>query len=372
MEDRKNENKYMKSNSGLGLIISIFLILLFSLLTIIAASMFSTDIQISIDSHRSTQAFYIAEAAKNYYMGRLYDDYIKDRNWSNNSPVTWQAFGNGGYSVEYIDIANKPKNEATIRFTGKVDNITRQILCNFEMPFLPSGFNWCYYTGSIYRPDGPVIYNNCTGRENVPDDEMIDLSFDYQFFKDNAAKEYPSGFSVDGNNSLTLNGIQYVKGNFEITNYNNVTIEGSVIVVGGSIILENIGNLNITPSEHYPALITTNRIQIFNVSGYIEGGIFTDSNTLTKTIDIKIRASNELTQFGILYSEKDILIELLDLSNSKFTSRGTIISHNQTRIEDIDDSETVSVLWDPVVLFYIEGITNKNAKPQITSWMETY
>ena len=72
----------MKTDNGFGLIVTIFIILIISLLILFSTSMFSTDIEIALDSLRSTQALFLCEGALNYCVKH---EMINDSDWSDNT-----------------------------------------------------------------------------------------------------------------------------------------------------------------------------------------------------------------------------------------------------------------------------------------------
>jgi len=119
----------MKQNKkGFGLIVAIFIIVILASLGIIGAAMFSMDTQVSLDTLRSMQAFYIAEAGIQDVMYRLKDDEDFRDDPSGDSPITG-SLAIGSYSVA----VSKVDSTYTVTSTGTVGEVNRIITQSIDV-----------------------------------------------------------------------------------------------------------------------------------------------------------------------------------------------------------------------------------------------
>lgn len=99
---------------GFGLLAVIFILLVFSVLGVGLVSLMVSESRLSIEEHRYSQAFYIADAGKNFALKHLsgFADWSQDLGL----PLS-RSFGGGVFT---IDSAGESANALTLYATGVI------------------------------------------------------------------------------------------------------------------------------------------------------------------------------------------------------------------------------------------------------------
>lgn len=380
----------MNEKKGFGLIVSIFVVLLFSLLSIIAASMFSTDIQISLDSLFSTQAYYLAEAAKSLTRFQL----DNDPNWlhdGNNKEYTYFIEPNRAkYRSKLISNVPIPGNTTYNRylefeFTGTQNYVSRKLYCKYQL----NAFRFSVQSRLDFRVDYMPTYIVVDQVYEDAEDNVQKITFDKQklFDKinpDNIHLYYPNDsiFQSPGFDGIMVEDPNLISQYVMITpDSNDFEIYGSIIAPDKVIRIETDGNIRIHSHFNYPAIIGA-RIEInCQNNGNIEmdGGVFAykteEVSFESGKIIIDISDYGTLTLSGITYAdalgESDTIRVNMSI-NGTFISRGTMISNGEIDINNQDDS-TVKIIFDKNIvnnaLFGLENLPED--KTILLNWRET-
>jgi len=106
-------------NRGFAIVASVFIVIVLAAIGIFAVSMLSTDIEISSDTLRSTQAFYIAEAG----LERVFCELKNDGDFRATPTTVTGNIGEGSFSVT----VTKDASTYTLTSTGTVGAVQRRM-----------------------------------------------------------------------------------------------------------------------------------------------------------------------------------------------------------------------------------------------------
>lgn len=277
----------MKDNRAFVLITAIIILVVLAALGMFGVSLLSTDIHISLDTLKSTQAFFLADAATEFALESL----SNDTDWSDSLDLTGITMAGGTFDIEYLV---KTIHTATIKFTGHREEVSRKITANFDK--LPAAFDYVVYAGrSIQTRKATNL--TIIGAQLEDADDFPTVSF--PCYKGSASP----GQDITGDYTFTAgtySGIWYINGN--VTIESNVTINGSVITTGNISCLEE-SSVTINPTSPNPALIAQGNIDFsgkkpapttnININGLIYAGTdgagsvdlnYTDTVNITGTI----------------------------------------------------------------------------------------
>jgi len=326
------------NKKGLGLIVAIFIIVLLASLGVVGAAMFSSDAELSMDTYRSIQAFYVAEAGLQdvYYQLKTDEDF-------RDSPTTvTETIGNGTYSVT----VTKDDDTYTLTSTGTVGSVvTRKITetvttaSGVLMRTIHADGNSVKFDGSSGTIDGNVSCFGSvlpdplpagltvTGDVTDSDDDQpkvnpsITMST-YQTLAAALGQSSTSNLTFSSGNTYT--GIWYTTKNATIQS--NVTINGTVVAkkkIEFKTGKNNSTNVTINPkaydaTQNYPALVSGTDITSKVKSGTglanstINGLVLADKNitfdnmtgtTFTGTIIAGKKLSLQNGTLNIIYNE---------------------------------------------------------------------
>jgi Tfp pilus assembly protein PilX len=244
----------MKGDNGFVLIAAVIILVLFTTLGVVGVSLLSTDIHIALDTLRSTQALFLAEAGMQYVLESL----SNDSDWSDNSDIL-KSMANGTFNIQYI---TKAPNSATIKFTGTKENVTRKFTANFTKHLL--AFNYAAYIGGeMHTQDATDLTITGEVQENATNLPTVDFSY-YESIADH--KIYQNQIFTAG----TYTGIWYINGN--VTVNSGVTINGTIITTG-NINMNDNSNINVTATSPYPALIANGNFIFQNTNNITINGL---------------------------------------------------------------------------------------------------
>ena len=298
----------MSNHKAFALIAAVMIMVLFGALGVFGVSLLSTDIHISLDTLKSAEAFFLAEAGMQY---ALKHELSQDADWSDNSDIFNISMASGTFSIEYEE---KTTYTAKIKFTGTKENITRCFTVNFKRD-VP--FNYAVYVGGNLHTQGA---DNLTivgeQEEGATDFPTVNFSY-YQSIAD-------PGQVISGNKTFTAgtySGIWYIDGNATVES--NVTVNGSIIATG-NITMKDNSNIVITADSPYPALVSNGNF------------IFQNSDSITVN--------------GLIFVGADLTANFLvqRVSNINFT--GTVIvagNFNLTNSEDVTITYDESIIDNP-------------------------
>jgi len=331
------------SNNGVSLIVVIFIMVIFSAIGLIGVSLIATTSQESLNTFHSTQALFLAESAMYY---TLANQLAGDDDWSDNEDILNKTLSIGTFDVEY---QSQTETMATIKFTGRIDDVTRQIIHTFENSGgWHEAFNYYAYV------ENHIHCNNAEGtidgslraggsvHNRDPDDMPVTGPIEEGISSVMPYVEYSYYESIADNTSTSAftesespySGIYYYDGN--VTIGDNVTINGSIIATG-NISLHESENVNINPTSTYPALVAGNNI----AGGQLEDSIIN----------------------GVIYSENNI--NLQNSEDNRFD--GVIISGNNLNFNNSENEIGAYTLTEPP-----PGFEGGPGEVQMGTWSEAY
>lgn len=391
----------MTGKKGFGLIVSIFVILLFSLLSIIAASMFSTDIQISIDSLFSTQAFYLAEAARSHRLYLLSLGKTEDSHVIIESDKPGQSMS---YESIYLPEESSGSN-AVYECIGHKNDVLRRLRCTFEVDVSDDPFGFAIRCGeglALAETNSPPDIDGNSNYRWPPKN----TSFNTNAFLDKYGSQIYSIDSddtilTDLNNSNSkdnkISGIFYA---YDTPVYigpskgivKKLKIDGSIVAPTQGITIRNVEDLTIRPraGTNLPALIgskiVVNASVIPDCTIKIEGGIFSltipSDPTGESSGKIEIHVGNGIIDLrGITYAQSPDLnqaILLTDFSspNKMFSSQGTFLARGQIAIDN-SSKDYIRFQFTPDeinrnLVGFPPGIFLDEAAVRLVNWKEAF
>ncbi|MFA4967315.1 MAG: hypothetical protein WC624_03750, partial [Candidatus Margulisiibacteriota bacterium] len=142
------------NNKGVTLLATVFIIVMFAILGMVAVSLMSGENLLAYRDYNSIRAFHLAGAGLNYTISYSLAD---DDDWSNNSGFS-KNLSPGSFSVEYI---YRSKKNCTVKITGVVGDVSRSITVSIKKSGLPDAFSYGIYASN---PGGRTLYiqNNST------------------------------------------------------------------------------------------------------------------------------------------------------------------------------------------------------------------
>lgn len=353
----------MKTDKGFGLIVAVFIILILSLLILFSTSMFSTDIEIALDSLRSTQALFLCEGALNYCIRH---ELINDPDWSDNTDTINKPLGRGTFSI-YYDPNQTTTTQTKVRVVATVDDITRQIERSFQAKGWPdesADFPYSIYTSSdlnIIKSTGISI--ETPYETNNPSVQYINCDFGY--YAGIADTTMSTDWVLSNVSGQMYTGIIYVNGMVEWTKCNNMTVNGTIIATG-DIILGGCDGITIIPSGNYPALVSGTAIKIQKIGGTksrnldIRGMAFSGGYVSISDVQIFLMT-------GILYAG-----QYIDIKNTDdLRSDGSITAQSSITFNTCGGTGP-DINWGSKVLDEPPGFTWGGGGIIMGTWEEVY
>ena len=317
-----------RNKSGFGLIIAIIVMVLFAAMGLIGAAMLSTDVNMSKDSFRAKQTFFIADSGIRYY---IKEQLRSDDDWSDNTAQVTKSFTGGSFTVTPL---NQLKGSITLRSTGTLTEggitFTKNVEYKIKRPG-PAAFSGDYVaygmgdiemrrsnnaevTGDVYTA-GDVDLGGANHNGDVYDNQADAQipSVDWTYWQNNADYVITGDYTFDQRN---YSGIYYVNGNVLIDKTNQLNFNGTIIATG-DIAGDNIVNAEFHPDDGRPALVS--------------GG------------DVSLRISNNVVMDGPIYAANDISF---DQSNS-LVLNGPIVFGGTLYFDNANNPEIN--IWDSMI-----------------------
>ncbi|MGA1840782.1 MAG: hypothetical protein ACMUIU_09175 [bacterium] len=353
----------MKTDKGFSLILAVFVLLILSLLILFSTSIFSTDIEVALDSLRSTQALFLCEGALNYCIKH---ELINDPDWSDNTDTINKPLGRGTFSIHY-DPNQTTTTQTTVHVVATVDDITRKISRSFQAEGWPdelADFPYSLYTSAdlnIIKSTG--IFIETPYETNNPSVQYINCDFGY--YAGIADTTMSTDWILSNVSGQVYTGIIYVNGSVEWSKCINMTVNGTIIATG-DIIIGGCDGVTIIPSGNYPALVSGTSIKIQKSGAEksrnldIRGMVFSGG-------DILISEGRIPLMTGILYAKQNIDITKTD----DFRIDGSIIAQSSITFDTCGGTGPY-INWGSRVLDEPPGFTWSGGGIIISAWEEVY
>jgi len=246
----------LRKKPGFALMTLVFVMLVFSILAAAIVALVVVKSHTSVSNYYYEQAFYVAEAGKNYGIKYLagQDDWTADMGF----PIS-KTFGGGAFVIHTTDEA---LSSLTLYSTGTITlegaAYTRAVRLNIERES-PLGSNAFFSFGNITIKQNATIEGDVSAMEAVDMDptctvsgtveQYVDLpdpenppSLDTTYYDGEIATATAETFIPDGetySGTITLSGTHYVNGDITFNDGADIIIEGSAIVVAtGNVFVE--------------------------------------------------------------------------------------------------------------------------------------
>ena len=366
------------NNQGFAFIAAIIIMILLAVLGVFSVSLLSSDINIAINTERSTQAFFVAEGGLQYYIEELSN---QDSSWT--SPPTKPSGKSLSPGTFTIATANEQDDTIDVTSTGTVTGIegesvvrvvTRTITRTSSPGNVPDAFyyasyvrhhanlqnttnskvigsigaemniqhwaNWKFYDQETWDPDNPPAPSSDPVGDGLVVENIGDIfpylgNDGFTAYRDNVATSVITGnytFSAGG----TYTGYYYITG--VTTVEDNVTINGGIIA-RGSVNMRHADGITINPGSGMPAIITDNNIDMSNAEGV------------------------SVTGHGLIYAEQGLNLQLAE----NCSLRGTILVDQNMNIKNADN---ITLEFDPDII--INPPPYFPADFAVGEWDETY
>ena len=352
----------MKKQRGFGIIAAVFVILILSMLTIFSVSLFSSDIEIALDSLRSAQALYICEGAMEYCIRNELRD---DADWSNNSDKVGIPMDTGTISL-YYDPGTTPTT-TEVRVVATVNDVTRKVSRGFHRGW-PERYE--DFPQSLYTKDDLTVQSSPKFSIEIPyetNNTQIypDIGCDFGYYAFHATDTKPSGWSVNEESYRTYFGIIYVIGNVTFTECTDMTINGTLVATG-EIKFKGCNGITVNPSGDNPALVAGTNIKFEE-----------EDDTSTRNVDIRgmiysghdvsITDCDDFAITGILYADNHV--DVIDTDD--FRIDGSIIAHGEIKFDKCGGTGA-DINWGSKVLSQSPGFTWTGGSFVKGAWAEAY
>lgn len=250
------------NKNGVSIVATIGIMLILSVLAMAGVSLLGSASGLGMDYMQAQQAFYIAEAGKEWYLEQLQDD----SDWSNNTNELPKAFGGGSFT---ITVSNASQNAINVISNGSLTGyesqpVQRVIEAGITRQALAEGYNYAIYAGGKIDTNNTENLNiNGNTKENQTDFPSVDYSY-YQSIASHV---------ISGNYTFTAgtySGIWYVDGNVSIDSA--VTLNGTIVTTG-NINMTGSDNIVVTATPPYPALVAEGNFLFQNASNITVAGL---------------------------------------------------------------------------------------------------
>ena len=325
---RSNNNE-----SGVSIIGIVAVTFILSLLGVVAVSVLTTSSSLSTDYMQAQQAFYIAEAGRQWYIEQIQ----VDSDWSNNASSGNKGpedFAGGSFLITIPKCSSNSIDViSTATITGYENQaVKRAVSCSVERS-IPDAFNYALYVGgSIHSQNTEDFIVNGQQIENTSVLPTVDFTY-YQSIANNV---------ISGDKTFTsgaYSGVWYVDGN--VTVDSNVTINGTIIATG-NIDMKSKSNIVINASSPYPALVANGNFQ------------FQDSLNITVN--------------GLIYVGADLSGNFLMQKAENINFTGTVMVAGNFNIQN---SEDVTITYDPAVVVSLPpGFSGGSTSVVLSVWKE--
>lgn len=306
---------HLANENGQGIIAAIMIIFIVAVLGVTAVSLLGTEAGSSINYLYSQQALFIAEAGKEYVMGKLY----ADASYRASPTTVTQSFGIGSFTVT----VSQAGSTYTLTSTGTVDIATRQI--TESVAITSSALSGAIHSDAAsidFDDSSGTVNGNIEAKNHISDYEdmtingtitegieQINPALNFNTYKTIAqgqGKYYTSDLTFSNG---TYSGAYYTTE--KVTIGDNAVINGSIFAEGNIEFANRANNITISPANNYPALAS-------------QGSISTKASGSPK---IGLQGS---TINGLIYADNNITLDYL---KNSVTINGTIIADNNINIK---------------------------------------
>lgn len=314
---------------GSVLIITIFMSVIVSLVTVALSKEISRNAQITNRDEKRTKAFFLAEAGISDAFAILKEDFSNKDDPSNFGSTN---LGTGSYDVSIL----QPSSRVVIQSIGNVDNVTARIL--IEVKDRDNSYiDFAFFANDDFRIDEEEEESTITG--NVHSNADVDLGeentingdvsaggsitgvdeevngtetegaspvtfpqYDFNYYYNMAQN---GGLYYDGDQTFSSgslspgNGVVYINGNVTLS---SMTVNGAIIATG-NITVNN--NLTQNKVSDLPSLMSRDGTIYANNGSTLNGLLYTNTGDIR--IDEDVTITGQITAFGriILTVEED-------------------------------------------------------------------
>jgi len=386
--------------NGFVLVISIFIVIIFSVLGVISASLISGEGDAYINDLKGIQALHLAEAGIRYAFSA---DLASDSDWSDNSGFS-RALYPGSFIIAYNPSA--AGDTVTVEATGVVGNVRRKVAVVIKRGKLeyntafthaifvgnPTGVleiqNDAHVIGDLYYNGYVKVLNQATVGTNIDGTIVNGTLFSDGYDKDPGAKvgsweaapdiQMPSFDSsyydnlllastsvstseslvVSGNGSWTMNGGTYYYKNVIFTDNAKIYGSGTIVATEGDIVVNGNGkffNDNVT-------LIAKGEIKL-------EGNTQLQKNCNLFSYDGIIMRDQTIVNEGVVFYVKNGNLEFNDdghFYGSTLVPNGEIILPNHIELKGliygkyIEDISDVAHINGSICISDLGSISNQS------------
>jgi len=323
------------NNKGVSIVGVVGIMLLLSMLGLTAVSLLSLSSSVGLDYMQSQQAFYIAEAGKQWYVEQL----KADTDWSDNATTGNKgpiSFSGGSF---VIAVSNCQVDSIDFTSTATINGyenqaIQRAVSCHVAKSN-PNAFNYALYVGGTINSQSSVNFIvNGQQAQNVTDLPTVDFTY----YRSNADHIISGAYSF---NPGTYSGIWYIDGN--VTVKTNVIINGTIITTG-NIDMKKQANITINPVSPYPALVADGNLDFGGSSNIIINGLVYIGADLSGNF-LAQKATN-ITVTGTVIVAGNF--NLQNSTNTTITFNSSILTNPPPGFSDVNSTAVVSG-WKEVI-----------------------
>lgn len=302
----------MNNKKGVALLLTIFIILIMSILLIGFFELMTTETAITRNLRSSTQALYVAEAGLQEGIRYTIDNMLGDSDWSNNNATIYSgiSFGNGTYTVELL---NGTPDAIDVCSTGTVSGLARVVRQTVTKTGLPTAFTRVLYAGATIDTSGSGLI--ITGTQQSSATSFPTANFTYYYNLAPPSQRIVKNYTF--NSGTTYSGIWYIDG--DVTIESNVTVYGTIVSTG-RIRGNNRTNVALDSTSPYPVLIANNNIEFTKTSGLTVNGLVYAGADGSGTFNIKDASSVSMS--GTIVAADDI--DLSKVPSGSITYDSTI------------------------------------------------
>lgn len=400
-----NSNKNIL-RSGQMLVVTVFVILIFSILGIVVASMLAGESFSTVQNIYGIQALNVAEGGTRY---AVVASLAADSDWSNNVDFGPIDLGAGSFTVRYI---YKTMKSVTLEVTGAVGGVSRTIRSGFNKGSLDTAFDQyaifmgggngatignsstiggdVFIYGNLAMGNGTTITGDATATGTITGGSVLGTqdtnappattspSLETSYYNDqvsiaNTNPNYTGNRTFGG---ALAPGAYYVKGNVTL---DSLTLTGVTTIVATGTIFVGNGK---TIGDNFTA-IAAGAITIGNSSNLGESGLWYSSTSITigNSGDVADVTSGSGTAFitpgnfssgntfnanGLIYAGGSFVV------GNTFKYTGTIVSDHVT----IGNTASISINPAVISLDAIPGLTagglTKAGPVNVVGWEDVY
>lgn len=408
---------------GFTLVVAIFIVLVFSVIAVVAASLMSSDSIGVVKDINGIRALHLAEAGIRY---TIVSSLENDTDWSNNTGFA-KILSPGYFTISY---SYQSKNSLVVQSVGVVNGISRTVSANMTRSISLSPFGFGLYAGNqgggpltIQNTaiiDGDFYYNGdvtmknyaqlingtmysnsltlqnsatCASWETLPDPPVPPPTFTSTYYDGLLAETNKTATS-----SLSMSsGTKYLSGGTYY--YKSITLSGSAQIVGPGTLVATTGNLIV---QNTASIGNNVRLIIKGTSTFKNSAAVGNSSEVISNGSITLQNSQNFPRDNLLFTYGDISFdntayfygsilapsgEMVSVNSTKF--RGIIYGkeidlQNSTNLRGsvvVDEvgyfSNSATVTYDPDVFpsNWPQGLESESTTASgltVTNWHEVY